>query len=183
MSMPSAPFAADGPEIVIGVSPAFGRASSGPTMSGLTAREVVVSLVQGAVMSGCGVRMLRVNASVDLVRIAWEAARHAPSGVGIGVQAKGTAVVHSVARAPREVIELSPPAHLLDRAAYRSLGTRAARLARGLGVTVPEPVLVDSESIATLVERVRAYGAIERQWCRAEPAVEPLTQVEAPEGE
>ncbi len=164
--------------IGIGVSPAFGRPDGGPTMSGLSPREVVVSLVQGAALTGCEVRIVRVNASVDVVRIAWEAARSVPSGIGIGVLAKGTAVLHSVARSPRDVLELSPPAPMLDRTAYRSLGSRAARMAKGLSVTVPDPVLIDPGLAADLVARVREYGAVERRWCRADPPVEDLLRLD-----
>jgi propanediol dehydratase large subunit len=169
---------AEPPQIGIGLSPAFGRPAVPPTMSGLSAREVVVALVQGAVLAGCEVRLVRVNASVDVVRIAWEAARSVPSGIGIGVLAKGTAVLHSVARSPREIVELSPPAPLMDRAAYRSLATRAARLAKDLPVTVPDPVLVDPDLVAELVARVREYGATERQWCRSDPPVEDVVRLD-----
>jgi len=162
------------PEIGIGVSPAFGRPDAGPTMSGLTAREVVVSLVQGVALTGCGVRMLRVNASVDVVRIAWEAAQSATSGIGIGVLAKGTTVLHRADRSAREILELSPPAPLMDRTAYRSIGTRAARLARGEPVTVPDTLLADAELIADVMDRLKVYGALERRWCTAEPPVEDL---------
>ena len=97
--------------------------------------------------------MLRVNASVDVVRIAWEAAQSSTSGIGIGVLARDDCAASGRPVGPGDP-GTSPPAPLMDRTAYRSIGTRAARLARGEPVTVPDTLLADAELIADVMDRL-----------------------------
>lgn len=122
-------------EVVIGMSPATGRAIW-RTLSGLTVVDAVDELLAGLEEEGCVGRIIRVNDTVDLGRIGLMAARSSGSGIGIGLQAKGTALIHRRDLAPLANLELLSVAPTLTRADYRLLGINAGRHAKG---ATPEP--------------------------------------------
>jgi len=62
------------------------------------------------------------------------------SGVGIGIQSKGTTVIHHRSLAPLSNLELFSVAPLMTPDHYRGIGRNAARYARG---EHPAPILVD----------------------------------------
>jgi propanediol dehydratase large subunit len=67
------------------------------------------------------------------------AAKLAGSGIGIGLQAKGTAVIHQADRLPHHNLELFSNAPITKLTHYRQLGANAAAYALG---EMPEPVVV-----------------------------------------
>jgi propanediol dehydratase large subunit len=77
-------------DVVIGVSPAVGR-DVWRCLSGITVPDVLAELLAGLEEEGCVGRVVRFSDSVDLGRIGLAAARLAGSGIGIGLQGKGTA--------------------------------------------------------------------------------------------
>ena len=77
--------------------------------------------------------------TADTSFLGLSAARLAGSGVGIGLQAKGTAVIHQKDRLPHNNLELFSNAPITTLEHYRRLGANAA--AHALGET-PEPVVV-----------------------------------------
>ena len=83
--------------------------------------------------------------TADTSFLGLSAARLAGSGVGIGIQAKGTAVIHQAARLPHHNLELFSNAPITTLEHYRALGANAAAYARG---EMPEPVLVPTGGIA-----------------------------------
>ena len=56
--------------------------------------DVLGELLAGLEEEGCRGRVVRVNSSIDLGQIGLTAARLAGSGIGIGLQGKGTALIH-----------------------------------------------------------------------------------------
>lgn len=72
------------------------------------------------------VRILRVRVSF----MAWDAANLSGSGIGIGIQSKGTTVIHQRDRLPLSNLELFSQAPLLTLETYRQIGKNAARYAR-----------------------------------------------------
>ena len=118
-------------EVVIGVSPATGRAIW-RTLSGLSVEGVLDELLTGLEQEGCHGRVVRINETVDLGMIGLTAARMSGSGVSIGLQAKGTALIHRRDLAPLANLELYSVAPTLDRQLYRQLGINAARHAHGV---------------------------------------------------
>jgi propanediol dehydratase large subunit len=78
-----------------------------------------------------------VRSTIDLGMIGLTAARLAGSGIGVGLQAKGTALVHRRDLAPLASLELFSIAPLITADMYRQLGRNAGRHAKGMR---PEPV-------------------------------------------
>ena len=117
-------------DVVIGVSPAVGR-DVWRCLSGLAVTDVLREMLAGLEEEGCVGRIVRFNDSVDLGRIGLAAARLAGSGIGIGLQGKGTALIHRRDLAPLANLELYSVAPTVTASLYRLLGANAARHAKG----------------------------------------------------
>lgn len=122
-------------EVTVALSPAAGR-RIWTTLSGLPVVEALAEILAGLEEEGCLGRVLRVNDTVDLGLIGLTAARLAGSGVAVGLQAKGTALIHRRDLTPLANLELYSVAPAIDRSLYRLLGANAARHAKG---ATPEP--------------------------------------------
>lgn len=168
-----APAGSDPRDVVIGVSPATGR-EIWRTLCGLTVDEALDELLAGLEEEGCVGRIVRVNDTIDLGLIGLTAARLSGSGIGIGLQAKGTALIHRRDLTPLANLELYSVAPSLDRAAYRQLGINAGRHAKG---ATPEPQrnpYSDEAIEARYHTKVVALVAIERQCSDTTAAPEML---------
>ncbi len=174
-----APAGAAGPgqdprEVVIGVSPATGR-DVWRCLSGLLVTEVLRELLAGLEEEGCTGRVVRFNDTVDLGRIGLAAARLAGSGIGIGLQGKGTALIHRRDLAPLANLELYSVAPVVTAALYRLLGANAARHAKG---ATPDPArnpYTDEAIEARYHTTVIALMALERTRMRPGAAAEELS--------
>ena len=100
-------------------------------LSGLAVTDVLREMLAGLEEEGCAGRVVRFNDSVDLGRIGLAAARLAGSGIGIGLQGKGTALIHRRDLAPLANLELYSVAPSVTPELYRLLGANAARHAKG----------------------------------------------------
>lgn len=133
-----------GGEVVVGISPAFGtrifRSLAGHPVSAML--EAVIGGITGA---GGTARVVRMRHTADTSFLGLSAAGLAGSGVGIGLQAKGTAVIHRRDRLPHHNLELFSNAPVTTLAHYRQLGANAAAHALGL---VPEPIVVPTGGLA-----------------------------------
>jgi propanediol dehydratase large subunit len=128
--------ASDPTDVVIGVSAATGR-RIWTTLSGLSVHDVLEELLAGLEEEGCRGRVVRINDTVDLGHIGLTAARLAGSGIAIGLQAKGTALIHRRDLAPLANLELFSVAPTVTPELYRALGSNAGRHAKG---STPEPL-------------------------------------------
>ena len=162
-------------DVVIGVSPAVGR-DVWRCLSGLTVPAVLAELLSGLEEEGCVGRLVRFSDTVDLGRIGLAAARLAGSGIGIGLQGKGTALIHRRDLAPLANLELYSVAPTVTRELYRLLGANAARHARG---ATPDPArnpYSDEAIEARYHTTVIALMALERARVRPGSAAEELSQ-------
>jgi propanediol dehydratase large subunit len=109
-----------------------------------------LSRVLGAMMEairsrGLTPRVVRFRHTADTSFLGLSAARLAGSGVGIGIQAKGTAVIHQKDRLPHHNLELFSNAPITQLEHYRGLAANAAAYALG---EMPEPVVVPTRGEA-----------------------------------
>ncbi|MHB1596095.1 MAG: propanediol/glycerol family dehydratase large subunit [Streptosporangiaceae bacterium] len=161
-------------EVVIGVSPAVGR-DVWRCLSGLTVPQVLAELLAGLEEEGCTGRVVRFGDTVDLGRIGLAAARLAGSGIGIGLQGKGTALIHRRDLAPLANLELYSVAPTVTPELYRLLGANAARHAKG-GTPDPARNPYSDEAIeARYHTTVIALMALERAWVRPDARPEELS--------
>ncbi len=129
-------------EVVIGVGPAFGSVIH-QTLSGLSHADVLRELVGGVADEGLRARVVRIRHSSDCAIIGHQAAGLSGSGVAVGIQSKGTTVIHQRDLAPLNNLELFPQAPNLTLGSYRAIGRNAARYAVGRPAT-PVPVTIDN---------------------------------------
>lgn len=121
-------------EIVIGVGAAF-QTEINATMSGIPLDEVLRNVKAGIEEEGMVSRVVKVLDTSDVGFMALQAAKLAGSGIGIGIQSKGTTVIHQKDLYPLTNLELFPQAPLMDLDTYRKIGRNAAKYVKGEKVT------------------------------------------------
>lgn len=131
-------------EVVIGLGPGFGITVQ-ETMNGLAHRQVLKEIMAGIEEEGLVPRLVRIRQSSDVAFVGSLASKLSGSGVAIGLQSKGTAVIHHKDLYPLTNLELFPQAPLLSLETYRGMGKNAAKYAKGEGVT-PLPTQNDPMS-------------------------------------
>jgi hypothetical protein len=131
-------------EVAIGIGPCFGKFIN-KTLSGLKHSEVIREILAGIEEEGMTSRIIRVVKTSDVAFIGKEAAMLSGSGISIGLQSKGTALIHQKDLYPLSNLELFPQAPLITLEMYRQIGKNAARYAKGL-IVKPVPVQNDCMS-------------------------------------
>ena len=131
-------------EVVIGISPAFGTKLF-RTLAGEGVSAMLAAILDGVREGGATPRVVRMRHTADTSFLGLSAANLAGSGIGIGLQAKGTAVIHRAGRLPHHNLELFSNAPITTLEHYRRLGANAAAYARGED---PEPVVVPTRGEA-----------------------------------
>ena len=148
-------------EVVIGLSPGVGR-MVWRTLSGLLVVDVLRELLAGLEEEGCRARVVRVNATLDLGMVGLTAARLSGSGIGIGLQGKGTALIHRRDLPPLANLELYSMAPVITPALYRLLGSNAGRHAKGATPAPARNPYTDEAIEARYHTSVIALVALER---------------------
>ena len=92
-------------EVVVGISPAFGSKIF-RTLAGHKLSSVLKALQAGIIDGGAIMRLVKFWHTADTSFLGLSAARISGSGIGIGLQAKGTAVIHHKSRLPHNNLEL-----------------------------------------------------------------------------
>ncbi len=91
--------------------------------------------------------VVRVHHGADVADIGLSGARLCGSGIGIGLQSKGTALIHKKGLAPLNNLELLSMAPNLTLDSYRALGRNAACYATN---RAPHPVPMKVDNMARL---------------------------------
>lgn len=141
-------------EVVIAVGPAFGTQQT-KTMVDIPHTEVLRQLVAGIEEEGLKARIVKVYRSSDVAFVAVEGDHLSGSGIAIGVQSKGTTVIHQRDLPPLSNLELFPQAPLLTADTYRLIGKNAAKYAKG---ETPNPVPTLNDQMAR--PKYQAYSAL-----------------------
>ena len=136
-------------EVVLALGPAYGRALR-KTISGLEQEDVLQAILTGIAGEGLVARIVRVYHSSDCAAIGYVGARLSGSGIGIGLQSRGTAVIHQKDLAPLNNLELFPQSPSLTLETYAAIGRNAARYALGRA-TVPVAVEIDNGARLRLI--------------------------------
>ncbi len=128
-------------EVVIGVAPAFEKYQN-KTITNLSHDDVLREIIAGIEEEGLKARVVRVNKTSDVAFVGIEAAKLSGSGIGIGLQSKGTAIIHQKDLQPLSNLELFPQAPVLTLDVYRLIGKNAAKYAKGES-PMPVPTMND----------------------------------------
>ncbi len=131
-------------EVIIAVAPAFGKYQT-QTITQIPHGEVLKEIMAGIEEEGLVPRVIRVLRTSDVSILANDGAKISGSGIGVGIQSKGTTVIHQKDLPPLTNLELFPQAPLLQREHYRLIGKNAAKYAKGES---PKPVTQMNDQMA-----------------------------------
>jgi hypothetical protein len=139
----------DPTEVVVAVGPAFGRALD-ETIAALPHAEVLAAVLGGIREAGGVPRVVRIRRAADVAFIGHDGARLSGSRVALGLQSKGTAVIHRADLEPLDNLELFGMSPLYTLESYRAMGRNAAGYALGRRVG-PVPTELDNFARAKLI--------------------------------
>lgn len=131
-------------EVVIALAPAFGNKQT-KTIVGIPHDKVLKEIIAGIEEEGLNYRLVKVYKTSDVCFVAHEAAKLSGSGIGIGIQSKGTTVIHQKDLFPLSNLELFSQAPLIDLDTFRQIGKNAAKYAKNES---PKPVPVKNDQMA-----------------------------------
>jgi propanediol dehydratase large subunit len=160
-------------EVVISVGPAF-LDRLRETIGSLPHEAVLSALADGVHEEGGRARIVRVRRSSDVAFIGHDGARLSGSGVAIGLQSKGTAVIHRADLEPLDNLELFGMAPLLTLESYRAIGRNAAAYALGKRAS-PVPTEIDNFARAKLIVKTTLMHAAETEAVEADAPPLELT--------
>jgi propanediol dehydratase large subunit len=160
----------DPDEVVVAVGPAFGDAIR-ETINGLSHADVLQAVVDGVREGGAEPRLVRVRRVSDVAFIGHDGAQLSGSGIAIGLQSKGTAVIHRADLQPLDNLELFGMSPLYSLDSYRAIGRNAAAYARGEAIG-PVPTELDNFARAKLIVRTTLLHA--RETAAVVPGAEPV---------
>ena len=131
-------------EVVIALAPAFAKYQN-KTIVNIPHSDVLRELIAGVEEEGMHARVIRGLRSSDVAFIAHDGAKLSGSGIAVGIQSRGTMVIHQKDLPPLSNLELFPQSPLLDLEAYRAIGRNAAKYAKGES---PTPVPTRNDQMA-----------------------------------
>ena len=131
-------------EVVIALGPAFGDKQT-KTITDIPHARALREVMAGIEEEGVKARVIRARRTSDLAFMAHDAAKLSGSGIGVGIQSRGTTVIHQRDLQPLNNLELFPQSPVIDLETYRAIGRNAARYAKGES---PDPVPVKSDQMA-----------------------------------
>ncbi|WP_173917579.1 propanediol/glycerol family dehydratase medium subunit [Halobacillus sp. Marseille-Q1614] len=131
-------------EVIVAIAPAFGKEMN-KTIVGVSHTSVLREILSGIEEQGAESRVIRSLSTADLAFMAHGAAKMSGSGISIGLQSRGTAVIHQQNLDPLSNFELFPQSPLITLETYRMIGRNAAMYALGES---PNPVPVVNDQMA-----------------------------------
>ena len=142
----------DPKEMVIGVGAAF-QTEINSTIGGIPLEQVIENIRAGIEEEGMVSRVVKVLDTADVAFMGLQAAKLSGSGIGIGLQSKGTTVIHQKDLYPLTNLELFPQAPLMTLDTYRKVGRNAAKYVKGEQVT---PIEVTNDPMVRAKYQVKA---------------------------
>jgi len=117
-------------EVGVAIGPAYGLHIH-KTIIGLDHMTVLKEILAGIEEEGMIPRVIRGTRTSDVAFIANDVAKLVGSGIAVGIQSKGTTVIHQKDLYPLTNLELFPQAPIITLDMYRQIGKNAAKYAKG----------------------------------------------------
>ncbi|MGV8907125.1 MAG: propanediol/glycerol family dehydratase medium subunit [Acetobacterium sp.] len=141
-------------EVIIALAPAFAESQT-ETITGIPHAKVLKELIAGIEEEGMKARVIKIYRTSDVAFCGHDAAQLSGSGIAIGIQSKGTSLIHQKDLFPLSNLELFSQAPLIDLETYRAIGKNAAKYAKGES---PNPVPVKNDQMAR--PKYQAFAAL-----------------------
>ena len=139
-------------EVVIGVSAAFAEFQN-KNIVGVPHAKILKEMIAGIEEEGMKYRLVKVYRSGDVAVVGHDCAELSGSGVAIGIQSRGTCLIHQRDLPQLSNLELFSQCPLIDLDTYRAIGKNAAKYAKGES---PNPVPVRNDQMARPAYQARA---------------------------
>ena len=159
-------------EVIVAVGPGFGSALN-RTINGVDHELVLEAILTGVAKEGLTARIVKVYQSSDCAFIGYSGSQLSGSGIAIGLQSRGTTVIHKRGLARLNNLELFPQSPSLTLETYEAIGQNAARYAKGENVR-PVPVQVDNWARLRLIVKTALLHRRETDEVRDKPPAEFL---------
>ena len=157
-------------EIIVAVGPAFGTELT-RTINGLDHEDVLASILTGVASQGLVARVVKVYRTSDCAAIGQIGAQLSGSGIAIGLQSRGTTILHKRGLARLSNLELFSQSPNLTLDTYQAIGVNAARYAMDKATT-PVPVQVDNWARLRLIVKTALLHRHETEEIRDQPPME-----------
>lgn len=157
-------------EVVVAVGPAFGKEMT-RTIGGLEHEDVLVAILTGVAKEGLVARIVKVKHSSDCAAIGHAGSDLSGSGIAIGLQSRGTTVIHKKGLARLNNLELFPQSPALTLETYEAIGRNAARYAKKEAAR-PIGVKIDNWARLKLIVKTALLHRRETEQISDEPPVE-----------
>jgi len=158
------------PEVIVAVGPAFGTALT-RTINGLDHEAVLAAILTGVASQGLVARVVKVYRTSDCAAIGHAGAQLSGSGISIGLQSRGTTIIHKRGLARLSNLELFSQSPSMTLETYQSIGVNAARYALGQATT-PVPVQVDNWARLRLIVKTALLHRHETEQVQDLPPME-----------
>ena len=157
-------------EVIVAVGPAFGTALT-KTIGGLDHEAVLQAILTGVAKEGLVARIVKVKHTSDCAAIGATGSDLSGSGIGIGLQSRGTAVIHKRGLARLNNLELFPQSPSLTLETYEAMGRNAARYAKHEQAR-PVGVKIDNWARLKLIVKTTLLHRRETEQITDEPPAE-----------
>ncbi|MBC8336195.1 MAG: propanediol/glycerol family dehydratase large subunit [Anaerolineales bacterium] len=157
-------------EVIVAVGPAFGTELT-RTINGLDHEEVLAAILTGVASQGLVARVVKVYRTSDCAAIGQIGAQLSGSGIAIGLQSRGTTIIHKRGLARLNNLELFSQSPNLTLETYQAIGVNAARYAMGKA-TAPVPVQVDNWARLRLIVKTALLHRHETGEIQDQPPME-----------
>jgi propanediol dehydratase large subunit len=157
-------------EVIVAVGPAFGTELT-KTINGLDHEAVLAAILTGVAKEGLVARIVKVKHTSDCAAIGQVGSDLSGSGIGIGLQSRGTTVIHKKGLARLNNLELFAQSPALTLETYEAIGRNAARYAQG---KAPRPigVKIDNWERLRLIVKTALLHRRETEQIQDEPPTE-----------
>lgn len=157
-------------EVIVSVGPAFNRELT-RTIGGLDHQAVLEAILTGVAKEGLIARVVKVHHTSDCAAIGQIGAEMSGSGISIGIQSRGTTIIHKKGLARLNNLELFPQSPSLTLETYEAIGRNAARYAKG-EATKPVGVKIDNWARLKLIVKTALLHRRETEAITDEPPSE-----------
>ena len=157
-------------EVIVAVGPAFGKELT-RTINGLEHEAVLAAILTGVAKEGLVARIVKVKHSSDCAAIGAIGSDLSGSGIGIGLQSRGTTVIHKKGLARLNNLELFPQSPALTLETYEAIGRNAARYAKNEAAR-PIGVKIDNWARLKLIVKTALLHRRETEQISDEPPAE-----------
>lgn len=157
-------------EVIVAVGPAFNRELT-RTIGGLDHQAVLEAILTGVAKEGLIARVVKVHHTSDCAAIGQIGAEMSGSGISIGIQSRGTTIIHKKGLARLNNLELFPQSPSLTLETYEAIGRNAAQYAKG-EATKPVGVKIDNWARLKLIVKTALLHRRETEAITDEPPTE-----------